>query len=328
MNKLRLAVTSLILGTALYAGLSSLQSRGKPLAVYGEASSATVTAPVPSPQYLIAVPAQDIDEQIQRWIDSLSVQKGFEAWKKAKWTRYPLGPGSHGWIVILQTSEQEELGYLVVSATQDGQLALTEYGAGASPLFSMTTLYRTLMQQELIADSYTFEQFITSPPMDIQRLYYSPLHAVWHIAADAGRQSVDYFLDAKTGEQLPLKDTSFSRWNTSEASGDSIVMTNLSGPSDLLQEVERPGFDPFHNTYWLQGKPLAIADLNQLHTALQQQDNIVYAAKLYNKQVLAPFAVIGYTLWSGSTQPFVRLEQEGSRYIPLQELLENGFFFP
>ncbi len=329
MNKLRLAVTAFTLSTALYLGFVPLQSDGQSHKAHGETSPVAGQQAQPTPSLPQGDGIQQQDEfnlQVKTWIDSLSVQKGFNSWKTAVWSRYPLGPGTHGWIVLLQSSKQEELGYLVISATTDGKWSLTEYGVGPSPLFSMNSLYRSLVQQELIPDTYTFDQFIANSNIlsALQRLYYSPLHAVWQVTIQADGQPIRYYLDAKTGEQLPLADDSFTKW----LDPDSSATAFFKAPSDLIQEVELPSFDPFHNTYWLQGIPLEVVDFGHLQSALQQQASIAYVAKLFNKRITAPFAVTGYAVWSGSEQPFIRLEQEGARYIPLKELLDNGFFFP
>jgi hypothetical protein len=272
---------------------------------------------------VLADSQDDLGKQVQSWIDALSVQQGFETWNKAQWNKYPLGPGTHGWIVLMKQGK-EEVGYIVVSATPEGKWVLTEYGTGSSPLFSLNTLYRSLVQLELIPASLDFALFSARFPVLVERLYYSPLHAVWQITTAADGTGSILYLDAKTGEQLPLSAKHFNRLLPFKTDG----LPTSADALPIMQTTQLPSFDPFHNTYWTHGKPLDIADFPQLRTALQAKPSITYVADLYDRSVLAPFAVTGYTDWVGLGSPFIRVEQEGTRYVPIRELFENGFFFP
>lgn len=324
MNKLRLAVTSLALGTALYLGLIPIHSEGKSPTSLEAASDVHLSAAATQPLAgVLAEPQDDLGNQVQSWIDALALQQGFETWNKAQWNKYPLGPGTHGWIVLLKQGK-EEVGYIVVSATPEGRWVLTEYGTGSSPLFSLNTLYRSLVQLELIPDSLDFFLFPASIPVLIERLYHSPLHAVWQITTAADGPNGILYLDAKTGEQLPLSAKHFNRLLPFKTDGLPASADSLQTPQAILL----PSFDPFHNTYWTHGKPLDVIDFPQLRTALQANSSITYVADLYDRSVLAPFAVTGYTDWVGLNSPFIGLEQEGMRYVPVRELFENGFFFP
>lgn len=323
MNKLRLAVTSLALGAVIFLSFTPFQSEGKPL------DNTTLTSADVRLSAPLSIPSTSVNQQdelgkmIQSWIDALSVQQGFEAWKTSVWNRYPLGPGTHGWIVLLKQGTQE-IGYIVVSATPEGSWVMTEYGTGSNPLFSLNTLYRSFVQLELIPDSYDSTSFPTSVPVTIERLYHSPLHAVWQVKTAVDGPNGTLYLDATTGEQLPLSADSFNNMHLHRTVDLPADPTTLR----MQQATVLPSFDPFHNTYWSHGKPLDIKNFAQLQISLEKDTSITYVADLFNKRVLAPFAVTGYTQWSGLDSPFIRLEQEGSRYIPIQELFENGFFFP
>lgn len=325
MNKLRLAVASLALGAVLYMALAPVSSAGPT----DTPSNAVPASPVPATgtnaQARLA-PQDDLIKQIQTWIDSMAVQTGFEAWKNAQWTHYALGPGTHGWVVILKQAGAE-VGYLVVSATPEGSWTLTEYGTGSSPLFSLTTLYRSLVQLALIADPIdpsSFETVTLPSDLVIERLYHSPLHALWKVIPPAAGEAGTIYIDAKTGEQLPLSPDPWRRLPSPTATG---LPADTAAPR-IENALELEGFDPFHHTSWLRGTPLKLANFAQLQQALRSDSSVTYVADLYDRRVLAPFAVTGYAVWAGASVPFIRLEQEGSRYIPLQELFENGFFFP
>jgi len=288
---------------------------------------------VPSEQQAEHVQKDKLDLLIKGWIKEISSQQEFSSWNDALYNRYPLGPGLHGWIVILHTTEQQELGYLVISATPDDKWILTEYGTGANPLFSLNTLYHSLMQQELIPESYSYELFLVALESELSaiRMYYSPLHAIWHIQLSSSglhsESDTSYYLDAKTGEMLPLNDDSFSQWSVADAPSEALISLQ-NRPDSLKLARSFPVFDPFFNTSWLQGKALSISHFDQLQTALHENQLITYVAKLFNKRLLAPYAVTGYAIWNDTDEPFIRLEQDGPRYIPLHELIAYGFFFP
>lgn len=113
-----------------------------------------------------------VGEQVQKWIDDLSAQKPFAQWKAANFKLYPLGPGQNGWVAILTRDDDEtEIGYLVVSATQDGGYELMEYGTGSYPLFSLKTLWNTLQQNMLIAPSMTHDELDRTKEILIERIY-------------------------------------------------------------------------------------------------------------------------------------------------------------
>jgi hypothetical protein len=278
--------------------------------------------------------AQDgsFQSQIDGWIRTLAEQQTeFQSWKDAAWTRYPLGAGMHGWIVLLHKNGKE-LGYMIVGATEDGKLSLTEYGAGDNPLFSMQTLYRSLVQLELIhsdqqsgltlredapAGRSPYDELLAHESR-VERLYYSPLHAVWKWT----QQNEDVYLDARTGEQLPLTAQQFNPLQPYDPrSGLPAAMPPLEKSLTLAS------FDPFANMHWIFDSPLPIRSATSFIEALADGSlPITFTANLYGRKVLMPYAVTGYNQWKlGST--YVKIEQQGGRYVPFDTLLQYGSFF-
>ena len=88
-----------------------------------------------------------------------------------------------------------------------GGFRLTEYGTGKSPLFSLTTLYRSLIQQELIPSTTLYDDFVQNETIIEDRLYMDTLTSVWKIVL--GDET--YYLDAKSGEVLPLTEDPMPR---------------------------------------------------------------------------------------------------------------------
>jgi hypothetical protein len=250
-------------------------------------------------------PASVLDETVNRWKLALAKEKGFESWEKADWSSYPLGPGSHGWAVIL-VSEGKEIGYMIIHAAENGELRLTEYGTGSSPLFSLTTLYRSLIQLGLIPESTKAE-----------RWYFGSLQGVWKVTSN---QTI-YVLDAKTGQTLPFEKLPV------------IGIENIALPSTSttlggkLEEKLLPTFDPYERLPWVQGKPLDISGLEELRLALQKHPKLTFVSELYDGKVTYPLAVLGYRKWE-QDDPYLILDFEGPCYMPLQSALMHGKFYP
>jgi hypothetical protein len=88
-------------------------------------STETLEAPPPS----LLPFTQRFEQAVNGWIAELSKQPELADWRHAKWRRQPLGPGMHGWIVLI-TEHEKTIGYLVVSIDDAGNFQLSEYGQG------------------------------------------------------------------------------------------------------------------------------------------------------------------------------------------------------
>jgi hypothetical protein len=324
MHRWLLAVTALVLGIGFMAVRASesaaLQQKMETHSLPSAAAPAEL--PLSTPSSGIGTDNGDIsgasfDSQIEAWIGSLSARDEFRSWLGAKWSRYPLGPGMHGWLILLH-KEGKEIGYLVVGSTEDGKLKLTEYGAGDSPLFSLNTLYRTLVQLELIRTDTDPIVYLQSSPVPPDRLYFSPLHAVWKVK----RESEWIYIDAKTGELLPLSDQSFLSLQPYDPAAA------LPNPLPrMARSLLLSSFDPFDNTFWIDGKPLSLTSASELLASVgPERQSVTFTANLYGKTVLVPLAVTGYHDWGGNL-PYVRLEHEGERYVPFDVLAQYGSFY-
>jgi len=277
--------------------------------------------------------AEDLQQAIRRFVQTLSAERGFEAWKDASWTSYPLGPGLHGWVVILSAGGVP-VGYLVIHATPDGAYVLGEYGTGESPLFGMTALYQSLIRLQLLPSSSDLGAFAASPMLREARIYIDAMHAVWRLEFDG---QVHLF-DAKTGEQYPVSDVAAGQ------SGDEAG--RFAGPAvragdRVRATVIRDAFDPYENLLWMTDPPLS-ADMgpswkeswkNSLKKSLMESskepgraERTTFVAKLFDGQVTKPLAVRGYQEWE-QAEPFIIVEDEGPRYIPLSVASRLGHFY-
>lgn len=267
-------------------------------------------------------PTDRFEQKVNRWISALAGQAEFSEWKNAQWTRYPLGPGKHGWVVIL-SKNGKEVGYLVVTASQsEDELVLSEYGVGEYPLFSMATLYASMQERQLIPASMTLKQFASDTQTQKTRLYLNPLHAVWLIPVPNDiTNDRETYLDAKTGEIYPLSGTEVA------ASAEEVPALTFSPQQGRIAEsISLPSFDPYTLLNWVKGKPMNIQDWNDLKQKLDQHEKITFAAEIFGKHILIPFAVIGYHQWNEG-EPYVQLEQEGARFIPFHSIARWGAFY-
>lgn len=251
---------------------------------------------------------QSFNEHIEHWIAALAKNQEFSSWENVDWKKSPLGPGTHGWLVLLYNKSQE-VGYLVVHSTPEGDFELSEYGIGDNPLFSLTRLNQTLVQHKLIPEQETYE-----------RIYVSPFEAVWRLSGE----DHTYYFDAVTGEAFPLNERDMSRQYKNDPKSH---ITNKS--PTLSTSLQLPLFDPFEQLNWINNNnPLQIESLTDLTQALVQPSHkITYTVSIFNDNILIPLSVVGYHLWDQG-KAYITLDQQGLRFVPFPTLQEQkGEFY-
>ncbi|MCQ6563131.1 hypothetical protein [Paenibacillus mendelii] len=252
--------------------------------------------------------------QVQQWVNSLSAQPEFQAWKTARSTIVPIGPGQHGWLVTFRANQQP-VGYMIVNALEEGGFALGEYGAGSHPIFDPNTLYQAMVRQELIS-SYSD---IIKKPLKLERMYVHPLLAVWKWSAPSGET---HYLDAWTGDVLPINDKQWQSGMKQITSESPAIDT----PLRLSVSHMNRSFDPYERMPWLTQTPLSGNQVKQLSSLLDRKAQIRFTAELFDKNVLFVWPAIGYHQWNDETL-FVAFEQLGTRYLPMNALSADGSFY-
>lgn len=267
-----------------------------------------------------------IDEQIEHWIVQLAEANDWESWKSpaTSWQKQPLGPGQHGWVVLLEHNG-ETIGYLVVYAdpyAPEDKLVLGEYGEGPSALFSIHTLYQTMVQHGLIPDGYDLDA-LKERSDGQRRSYLGPLQAVWEIDWN-GRT---YYFDAVTGEQLPLQSDWFQTAQKLDLEKNKCSHTEMKTAS--LSEMKKlEAFDPYEQWIWLVEQPLHVDRFSDLQPWLREDNQVSYVSLLYHKQITVPFAVSGYQQWTSCNETFIRVDHFGAqRFIPFAALQQFGEFY-
>lgn len=285
----------------------------------GMTSAAKTETNSPSP----SSPAEETSDGkrhdfIDQWIQELAKQSEFAGWKEAKWDEYPLGPGMHGWVVTISKNDQE-IGYLIVSSTPQGELQLTEYGTGASPIFSLKTLYQGMVQQELISDHVSFDSFMKRKDIRLERIYIHALMAFWKVSIGS---EDPFILHAKTVELLPVQAQQIPQTISSFVWSANPVST----PLPVQQSRSLPSFDPLERFVWLSQKPASVTKVEQLLTAIDKRKKITFTAEMFDNSVLFPLPIIGYTIRQGC-DPYIAADEDGIRYIPFRQLEGIGKFY-
>lgn len=288
-------------------------------------------------------PDESLESKIKEWIVTLSEQSGWENWKHAKWSVNTLGPGTHGWIVELTQGESTEgskakaIGYMIILASENGGYVLSEYGKGESPLFSEQTLSSALLWQGIVpaqsdssiqlsqlsdqqsADAaklaISYDRAITAD-IQAQRFYFDALHALWRIETSEGV----YYLDANTGEELPIDQLPNMKQLTATYNQNKLV----GKPETVLRST----FDPYEKLSWVTGQPLPIKQLTDLQDALHNNSRVTFVSDLYENTHHAPVPVLGYSKWQNNDETYLIIDQNGERYIPLTTALSLGLFYP
>ncbi len=293
-------------------------------------SLAQAQAPISTPDKLQAgYNMEQLETAIEEWINLLAKEDGFESWQHmSTWSITPLGPGTHGWVVIVK-SGAEELGHLIIHASPDGMLHLTEYGTGTSPLYSIHTLYQTLIQQELIPTAYTVDQFKQLILPHCTPVYYSPMETFWLVQLE----QETFIIDANTGEW-------YAEWGEQdvhrldrERSIDPML-NELLFPTTHIYDIKethtKKSFDVYEQLPWLSQHAADIDNALQFERWFKTQPDLVtYTAEIFEGDVMVPFPVVGIMTWHNTEAAylFIELDHEGSRFVPYDWIQLKGSFY-
>jgi hypothetical protein len=264
----------------------------------------------------VADPSADLQQQITRLVDKLSKQPGFELWSQARWDSYPLGPGIHGWVVIL-TKDGKECGYLIMNAATDGTYKLGEYGTGSNPLFGVSALAQSLQLSEL---SVGVDSKVKSKK--VERLYVGPWHAVWSMTGIGETK----LLDAATGDTLPI------RWDGVSAEFASLGQVGYSGAGEndsVARTLQSSAFDPYERLNWLIDEPMPTPSLAEISTIVSSPDSarLTFVVQPFDGQTIYAYAVSGVQVWD-TADPYIRLSiNNNDRYIPYSQMIQLGHFY-
>lgn len=304
-----------IIAAALLAGTAAPADEGSGLAPDAAAGSRGAIVSTLSAETAPEAARSDLDARIDGWIAALSAENGFAGWRDASWRKYAIGPGQHGWVVLLNAPNGGgEIGYLIVLATPNGDYQLAEYGLGDAPLFSYHTLQRALRSEEA-----GFTEAAT-----VELRYAGAMHAVWKVSEGG----VTRYADAKSGIWLPIDENDAA---AAERNGYFLSL-ELEQPRKRLHRMVEAVADPYMSIAWLDVPAVSgVQDWTTfVHWLEDRRGDAIYASAAFGGKALTPLGVAGYHWWeadgSDAIRGFVALEHEGIRYVPLERLLTEGSF--
>lgn len=262
---------------------------------------------------------------VQRFAEQQAVALGTanaEAhWKNAELDFYPLGPGTHSWLVQAEF-EGTPIGYMIITATDQGQLLLSEYGQGESSPYNSELLGQALNRQHV-----NLETLLASGG-ELHLRYALPLLAYWKVEQ---RNHPALYIDATNGDVLPSE---FLDRLEADSKQVSVSITDLSTTSSLSVDPLhlRPVFNPADNLLWITSKPVAT---DRVQDVIQHEKNqeIVFSTDDRNVLYGGPLPVSGYQLWHSDQDaksiPYVAIGGNTSiqRFVPLSTLQQDGHFY-
>jgi hypothetical protein len=253
-----------------------------------------------------------LERQIREWTAALSAHQPFEEWKHAVPDIQALGPGTHGWLAILNSAGRP-VGYMVVYASEDGTFRLGEYGAGPNVLFSPAALDKSLSENGLLDPKKT--------PYKAIRHYFHPFAAVWEVSA--GQES--YWIDAKTGELLPFERESWDRLLPSLQ--QSVPPDSYGFAAKTDSSFLGDTFDAYEKLPWLTGeKPFGAENAEKVQSRIRSGLHLRYVTEPYGEAALYALPVTGYQKWENGRLDLA-LDMAGSRFIPIRQLQQYGKFY-
>lgn len=267
-------------------------------------------------------------------------------WVAAKLEYFPLGPGTHSWLVHANIQDKR-IGYLIISINAQGEFLLSEYGLGDHVLYSNDTLGQALERQNLNIDSLK----AVGGKLSLQ--YAAPLLAYWKVE-DANHSAL--YIDASNGDLLPSGILERLETNSGKQKLGFTEQNKLqepqfksSGKAPITSPVHlRPAFDPSLQLNWLTSEPL---QPNQVEQEIQHSpaSALVFSAGEHNLFYGGPLPVSGYQLWhtektsKDHTDPINKpgsgLDSDSvlyvglgglnstQRFVPLNKLMYDGEFY-
>jgi hypothetical protein len=144
---------------------------------------------------------------------------------------------------------------------------------------------------------------------------------VWEVRS----KEETYWIDAKTGEWLPISEESWSALVPVLLSGaETYPLLTASVSSDFyLGET----FDVYDSLPWLTGdKPYLIRNAKKAQRRIASGLHLKYVTEPYGDAALYVLPVIGFHAWEEGRLDLA-LDMSGPRFIPLQALQRFGTFY-
>ncbi|KWX71442.1 hypothetical protein [Paenibacillus jilunlii] len=313
----------LCLGLTLYSASSAFPSELSATGTRVTVTQAVSQATVPVLEMTAIASPESLQDFARLTVNKLSANPPFTSWKNASTESYPLGPGTHSWLVNVMNGEQR-IGYLIITAKDQGGYMLSEYGAGSYGLpYSLQDLHQFLVQQELISSNLSGKFELTA--------LYAPLLPVWKLTIE----DKTLYINASVLQVLP--------WSLSKAEDILHAKPDAAGAISSLDTGRTPlpvyesgGQDnPYADLLWLSAPPLTPLSSDKFALALASGGSLAFQSPGRNDAFGAPFMITGCQSWglsapgtgnsSGSSAiVYAASGPEGKRYLPLAALQDSG----
>lgn len=273
---------------------------------------------------LVTAPASStLEDFVKVNIDKLAAEAPFKSWKNAQSKYYPLGPGTHSWLVNVMNGDQR-IGYMIITATTEGGYVLSEYGAGNEGLpYSLSELRQLLVQEGLIPSTY-------SGKLALKPLYL-PLLPLWEVTLSGKK----FYINAAVPEILPW---SYTKVETLSIKASTVAnLYSFSKNTRIPQPIflSHQSSDPYENILWIKNPKLPIFGEDEFSTLLQQKGSLVFQSAGHNDSVGGPLMITGYQIWRTVDDPsesvqknnnllYAAIGPEGKRFVPLPLLQKYG----
>ncbi len=313
----------LCLGLTLYSAGSAFPAELSATGTRVTVTQAVSQATAPLLEMTAIASPESLQDFARQTVGKLSANPPFTAWKNAGTEYYPLGPGTHSWLVNVMNGNQR-IGYLIITAKEQGGYMLSEYGAGSYGLpYSLQDLHQFLVQQELIPSTISGKFELTA--------LYAPLLPVWKLTID----NKTMYINASVLQILP--------WSLNKAedilhakSAATGAVSNLDTGLTPLPAYQTGGQDdPYADLLWLSAPPLTPLSGDKFALALASGGSLAFQSPGRNEAYGSPFMITGCQSWglyaSGTSTAigssaivYAASGPEGQRYLPLAALQDSG----
>lgn len=242
---------------------------------------------------------QEITKAAKQWQEQLAEQTNFAQWKEASLSISALGPGTHGWLVLIK-QKNEVIGYMIIHALEQGGFSLSEYGSGDPASL------------QLIIDH---TESLT---------YYGPFHSIITLAADGTDAYIEPFLQ----EEFPIEATTIEQVEnqyTQIGQGASKQPALITGVDSINY------FSPYDLMPWLTTDPLndSFEDDTSIEVMIELGSQLRYTTESWNHCIFSAYSITGYHKWN-EFDLYIALQGENeqlTRYIPYDTLMAEGLFY-
>jgi len=254
-----------------------------------------------SPKETIQSDQTEITKAAKQWHEQLMQQPSFSHWKNASLTISSLGPGTHGWLVLLK-QKNEVVGYMIIHAVEQGGYALSEYGTGDPASL------------QILAEHSD------------QLIYAGPFHSIIPVSEE--KNDAIAYIEPFLLEDFPIQKSDVeaaSKQHTQIGQGASKQPALFTGIDSVTY------FSPYDVMPWLTTEPLnySFEDDTSVEVMIELGSQLRYTTESWNNLVFSVYSITGYHEWN-EFDLYLALQSENdqlTRYIPYDTLMDQGLFY-